>query len=97
MTHPTTKVITAQTAQQVLFHFGHKGIQAGSFYTALYNALTAADSENLALLALGYPGEAAAVSLIKNAVRGVEVLEAIAKDFQVVENDNVIHLHEVTR
>ena len=96
MTHPTTKVITAQTAQQVLFHFGHKGIQAGSFYTALYNALTAADSENLALLALGYPGEAAAVSLIKT-IHGVEVLQAIAKDFYVVENDNVIHLHEVTR
>jgi hypothetical protein len=43
--------------QQLLWVLGHKqvGLQPGSFYQALLEAAMRADSDNLALLELGFP------------------------------------------
>jgi hypothetical protein len=71
--------ITAQEARHVLAHFGLSGgYPAGAFTRTLIEAMTRADQGNLARLALGFPGYAAAVQLAQNDFGGADVLRGIA-------------------
>lgn len=61
-TPPTTApVITPVVANHVLHHYGRGGYQAGSFTRQLITTIAAADLENRARLALGFPEYTAAV------------------------------------
>jgi hypothetical protein len=55
------------------------GKEPGGFTAALILAITRADPNNRALLALVYPGLVEAVGVYKEHPEGIEVLEAAAK------------------
>ncbi|MDR3036165.1 MAG: hypothetical protein LBV78_24245 [Kitasatospora sp.] len=75
----TTPSIPVDAAAHVLFHYGHDGgYQAGSFFTQLITTMAGADPTNLARLALGFPGYAAAVTLIQNDRNGAAWLKDLA-------------------
>lgn len=71
--------ITVLDANDVLAVGGHSGWHStpGGFRTALVKAMFHADSSNLALLGLGFPGLAAAVWAYKNELGGVDRLAGI--------------------
>lgn len=78
MQHTDTSSITDEVAAHVLAHFGRGGYHAGSFTTHLMSALAAADEENFARLATGFPGYAAAVWIAQNDFNGIATLRSIA-------------------
>jgi hypothetical protein len=60
-TDTAAPAITPEIANHVLFHYGRGGYQAGNFTTQLISTIAAADMQNMARLALGFPGYTAAV------------------------------------
>ncbi|MFJ8583679.1 hypothetical protein ACIRD2_03325 [Streptomyces sp. NPDC093595] len=75
----SSPVITAETANHVLFHFGCGGYQAGSFTTHLLSAFATADEQHFHRLAAAFPEYAAAVAAIQYDPHGVINLRAIAR------------------
>ncbi len=75
----SSTVITPATARHVLWHFGEGGHPAGSFTERLLDLICRADPTHAARLALGFPGEVAAVHLAQNNPTGIEQLQAIAQ------------------
>lgn len=76
----SSPTIPPDVAAHVLFHYGREGgYQAGSFTTALLNAMGTADPTNLDRLAAGFPGYVAAVTAIQYDPDGVERLQAIVR------------------
>lgn len=75
----TAPTIPAETANHVLWHFGHGGYQPGTFTEKLLAALCAADMDNKAKLADAYPDYAAAVIAIEYDPDGVTNLQRIAR------------------
>lgn len=79
MSH-NSPTIPPDVAAHVLFHYGRDGgYQAGSFTTALLNAMGTADPANLDKLAAGFPEYVAAVTAIQYDPDGVAHLQAIAR------------------
>lgn len=76
MQHAPT--IPAETANHVLWHFGHGGYQPGIFTQHLINALTTADPINKTKLGDAYPDYIAAVIAIQYDPDGVANLQRIA-------------------
>jgi hypothetical protein len=75
----SSPTIPADVAAHVLFHYGREGgYQAGSFTTALLNAMGTADPGNLDKLAAGFPEYVAAVTAIHYDPAGVEHLQDLA-------------------
>lgn len=72
--------ISGEQAAHVLHHFGEGGFPPGAFTRTLIHAMTMADPANLAALALGFPGYAAAVRLAKDDFGGVVRLRQIARE-----------------
>lgn len=76
----SSPTIPADVAAHVLFHYGRDGgYQAGSFTTALLNAMGTADPGNLDKLAAGFPEYVAAVTAIHYDPNGVERLQRIVR------------------
>lgn len=75
----TAPTIPAETANHVLWHYGHGGYQAGTFTQHLISALATADMDNKAKLANAYPDYAAAVIAIEYDPDGVTNLQRIAR------------------
>lgn len=75
----STPTIPAETANHVLFHFGHGGYQAGSFTQFLIQAIDHADVINQDKLALGFPDYVAAVVAVQYDPNGVANLQRIAQ------------------
>lgn len=76
----SSPTITPDVAAHVLFHYGRDGgYQAGSFTTALLNAMGTADPANLDRLAAGFPEYVAAVTAIHYDPDGVERLQRIVR------------------
>jgi hypothetical protein len=74
-----SKEITPDIAGQVLWHFDQpRGRKPGSFAQALLAAVCAADPENRARLALGFPGYVVAVQLAQGQPEGMGELHRIA-------------------
>lgn len=73
-----TPTIPAETANHVLFHFGHGGYQAGSFTQLLISAIAAADIINQDKLTLGFPDYVAAVHAMQYDRDGIANLQRIA-------------------
>lgn len=71
-------MIEPMVAAHVLYAYGEGGIQAGSFTQALIVAAQLADPENVARLAMGFPGYISAVRLAQNDFGGIAILKAIA-------------------
>lgn len=76
------QLVTAKDANDVLFHYygpNYVGLmEPGSFVRALVRAMTAADPGNLARLAVGFPGLAAAVQIAAGRNDGVRRLRVVA-------------------
>ena len=70
--------IPAETANHVLFHFGHGGYQPGSFTQHLITAIATADMVNTAKLAEAYPDYVAAVTAVHYDPDGIANLKRIA-------------------
>jgi hypothetical protein len=76
----SSPTIPPDVAAHVLFHYGRDGgYQAGSFTTALLNAMGTADPSNLDRLAAGFPDYVAAVTAIQYDPNGVQRLQAIVR------------------
>lgn len=73
-----TAAIPAETAQHVLWQFGHGGYPAGTFTQHLLSAMAAADPTNFARLAGAFPEIGAAVDLAQNHRDGIAQLQHIA-------------------
>lgn len=67
--------IPPDVAAHVLYPYAGIGYRAGSFTSALIEALALADPENMARLRLSFPEYAEAVHLAKNVMGGIEVLK----------------------
>lgn len=74
----TAPTIPPETANHVLFHFGHGGYEADTFTRNLITAIDSADMENVARLANAYPQLVAAVIAVKYDPDGVGALQRIA-------------------
>lgn len=74
-------VITLEVAQQVLWHFGdtNLGVEPGGFWAAQLVAMTRADLQHRARLALAFPEHVAAVEAVKNQPWGLDWLRGIVK------------------
>ncbi|MGH2381536.1 MAG: hypothetical protein ACRDG7_09990 [Candidatus Limnocylindria bacterium] len=76
------RCINPQIAHQVLWYYGlsdgRTGYRPGGFAEALLKAIGKADTNNRALLSLGYAGWVAACDLIERAEDGVDQLREIA-------------------
>ncbi len=86
MNHARTKedetVIDPVLANQVLWFFGRQekdGYEPGGFRKKLFSAIASADTENRYKLALGFPGEVAAIVLGKENPNGIEILRLVAE------------------
>ncbi|TVL89821.1 hypothetical protein [Streptomyces sp. SAJ15] len=73
-----TPAIPAETANHVLWHYGHGGYQAGTFTQHLISAFATADMVNKAKLAEVYPDYAAAVIAAEYDPDGIANLQRIA-------------------
>ncbi|WP_336642288.1 hypothetical protein [Microbacterium sp. MMO-56] len=73
--------ITLEVAQHVLWHFGDTrlGLEPGDFWKAQLVAMTRADLQNRALLALAFPQHVAAVDAVKMQPWGLDWLRGIVK------------------
>lgn len=69
--------VTPEIAAHVLHWFNGSGYPAGSFITALIDAMCKADPSNVAKLGQAYPGYARAVTLAKMDPEGMDKLAAI--------------------
>ncbi|MGW7597297.1 hypothetical protein [Streptomyces antimycoticus] len=85
----TAPSIPAETANHVLWHFGHGGYQAGTFTQHLIRALATADMANKAKLANAYPDYAAAVIAMEYDPDGVANLQRIARG-EAVAGENPV-------
>ena len=67
--------LDVERAAQVLFMVtGDEGYEPGSFYRSLYDAMSKADPQNLALLGVVYPAAVLAFSVAAYVPGGVDVL-----------------------
>jgi hypothetical protein len=72
-------VISPQTAQHVLHHFGRAGgMEPGTFTTNLITTIAAADHAQFARLASLYPEIATAIEVAKHDPDGITKLQMIA-------------------
>lgn len=70
--------IPPETAQHVLYMFGHTGRPPGPFAQQLFQLIAHADRQNLAKLAEVYPTEVEAVRLAQHSHDGIDILRRYA-------------------
>lgn len=70
--------ISPETANHVLWHFGHGGHQPGTFTQNLITAFCSADLENKARLGEAYPDLLAAITAMEYDPDGIANLRRIA-------------------
>jgi hypothetical protein len=76
-----SKVLTAEVAKHVLFHYGEQdGQEGGGFTKALLLAFMRADRQNFARLSAAFPEYGAAMDLAKNVNGGIDALKILAKE-----------------
>ena len=71
--------IPPETAQHVLYMFGHTGRPPGPFAQQLLQLIAHADRQNLAKLAEVFPAEAEAVRLAQREHGGIDILRRYAE------------------
>lgn len=78
---PIRPVITVQVARHVLWHFGdtNLGVDGGHFITRLLATASAADTENIEKLRLGFPELIAAWESVARRPWGLDWLRGIVK------------------
>lgn len=79
-----TPTIPAETANHVLFHYGHGGYQAGTFTQLLIQTIDHADIVNQDKLALAYPDYVAAIHGVQYDPHGIANLKRIAAGEQPI-------------
>lgn len=70
--------ISAQTASNVLWMFGHSGDEPQGVAKMLIRAAQVADTTNKGLLASEYPGMVAAVKMAQESQDGIRTLQGIS-------------------
>lgn len=82
VTEPAGAYLNREIAAHVLYVFKGTGYKAGSFVSAIIDALSKADHGNWQRLFLVFPGYAEAVRLAQQNHQGVDLLQAIMRDEQ---------------